>query len=70
MMDRLYVYEIEYRDARDGDLRETEVVAKDSGEALDIAMREDYYFGEFLCMTDDSDAREATPQEVDEYNRG
>ncbi len=35
-----------------GDLRRTEVIAEDEGEALDIAMDEDYYFGKLIDIQD------------------
>lgn len=44
------LYTVEYRDSRMGDLRETEVLAEDEGEALDIA-QEDYYYGSLLSIT-------------------
>lgn len=44
---RKFLYEVEYRDSRMGDLRCATVLAEDEGEAYDIAS-EDYYFGSYL----------------------
>ena len=46
-------YVVTYTDSREGELRKTEVEAEDTGEALEIAMEEDYYFGKLIEIEED-----------------
>jgi hypothetical protein len=44
---------IEYRDSREGNLRKTEIIAKDSSLALYQAQNDDYYFGQLLSIEEE-----------------
>jgi hypothetical protein len=63
MDEKLFVYEIEYSSSGYHSHNFTaEVIAKDEGEALDIAMG-DYYFGKLISMRECYEASDAQRKE-------